>query len=327
MNVVIKNVYRIHTSINNVFLVWNHLNSESIWTFVDEMRGMDHYRHLISDVSEDSIHKFCKEHVKLEVAEQIAENLLPYAVVNNFNYTFHDLDHSFRVCDNINRILDLFPPGSFSSSEIELLYQAALLHDVGMVYLSRDKEPRLGISHSEMSAIVLREISTRKYMNGGFSSLGSREHVNALATVVESHGMDLKNFDDIPDIVTVDEETVMLKRLSAILSLADGLELGSQRISRTAFDILTDRKLMTSIADRVGTQSIPFMGKVSRKHWTREKETKVSFVGSENIVISVGSEDAKAELTNLVSYMQHYIAVLGLHLTIDVVIGSKYELV
>ena len=286
-----------------------------------KMRGMKHYRHI---VSEDGEHDLFIDHGGLIVAEQIAENLLPYAVVNNPNYTFHDLDHSFRVCDNINEILDRFPPESFSALEIELLYQAALLHDIGMVFLPRDKEPRLGISHSELSAFILRQIRSKGYMNDGFSNLGSQEHVNALATIVESHGMSIDRFDMIADIVEVDWESVALKRLSAALSLADGLELGSQRISVTAFDILTDRELMASLADEIGTQSIPFLGRVSREHWMREKDTRVNFVDNENIVISVGSAETGSELDELVRYMRHYISVLDLDLKIDVV-ESDYE--
>ena len=285
------------------------------------MRGMKHYRHIISEGGE---HSLFIDHRGLIVAEQIAENLLPYAVVNNPNYTFHDLDHSFRVCDNINEILDRSPPESFSTLEIELLYQAALLHDIGMVFLPRDKEPRLGISHSELSAFILRQIESKSYMNGGFSNLGSQEHVNALAIIVESHGMSIDCFDMIADIVEVDGEAVALRRLSAALSLADGLELGSQRISVTAFDILTDRELMASLADEIGTQSIPFLGRVSREHWMREKDTRVNFVDDENIVISVGSAETGSELDELVRYMRHYISVLDLDLKIEVV-ESDYE--
>lgn len=282
---------------------------------------MKHYRHI---VSEDGEHDLFIDHGGLIVAEQIAENLLPYAVVNNPNYTFHDLDHSFRVCDNINKILDRSPPESFSALEIELLYQAALLHDIGMVFLPRDKEPRLGISHSELSAFILRQIESKSYMNGGFSNLGSQEHVDALAIIVESHGMSIDRFDMIADIVEVDGEAVALRRLSAALSLADGLELGSQRISVTAFDILTDRELMASLADEIGTQSIPFLGRVSREHWMREKDTRVNFVDDENIVISVGSAETGSELDELVRYMRHYISVLDLDLKIEVV-ESDYE--
>lgn len=286
-----------------------------------KMRGMKHYRHI---VSEDGEHDFFIDHGGLIVAEQIAENLLPYAVVNNPNYTFHDLDHSFRVCDNINEILDRSPPESFSALEIELLYQAALLHDIGMVFLPRDKEPRLGISHSELSAFILRQIESKSYMNGGFSNLGSQEHVNALAIIVESHGMSIDRFNMIANSAEVDGESVALRRLSAALSLADGLELGSQRISVTAFDILTDRELMASLADEIGTQSIPFLGRVSREHWMREKDTRVNFVDDENIVISVGSAEAGSELDELVRYMRHYISVLDLDLKIEVV-ESDYE--
>ena len=287
-------------------------------TMKEERRS--HYRHIISDDSEESEHRFLLEHGRLVVAEQIAKDLLPYAVVNNHNYTFHDIEHSFRVCDNINIILDKFPQGTFSSLEIELLYQAALLHDIGMVFLSRDKEPRLGISHSQMSGSILRTISSRDYMNNGFSNLGSKEHVDALAIIVESHGMGFQEFDSIPDSSQVDSEVVSLKKLSAILSMAYGLELGSQRISVTAFDILTDRDLMASIADQVGTQSIPFLGKVSREHWLREKDTHVYFVDDHNIVISVCSEDAKEDLSRQVEYLEHYVSTLGLDLTINLVV-------
>lgn len=287
-----------------------------------KMKGVKHYRHLIS---EESKHQSSIEYVGLNAAEQIAEDILPYAVVNNPNYTFHDINHSFRVCDNVNEILDRFPPESFSTREIGLLYQAALLHDIGMAFLSRDKEPRLGISHSKLSALILRKISSKDYMTSGFSNLGSPEHVNVLATIVESHGMDMEDFNEIPSNSTVEGEPVALKKLSAVLSLADGLELGSQRISVTAFDILTDHELMTSLADEVGTQSIPFLGRVSREHWMREKNTRVDYVGDDNIVICVSSKDARKELGELVEYLRHYIAILDLHLTLDIVVESEND--
>lgn len=108
-----------------------------------------HYRHLMADDSVASVHAFRENHQGLVTAEMIARGLLPYAVVSNWNYTLHDIDHSYRVCDNINMVLDMLPDASRPDPKgIEILYQAALLHDAGMAFLSRDKERGIGVSHA-----------------------------------------------------------------------------------------------------------------------------------------------------------------------------------
>lgn len=291
-----------------------------------------HYRHLIPDDSDASVHLFRENHQRLLTAEMIARGLLPYAVVSNWNYTLHDIGHSYRVCDNVNMVLDMLPvdrrPGPRG---IEILYQAALLHDVGMAFLSRDKERGIGMTHGELSATLIRTISERPYLNDGFSTLGSAEHVDALCTVVSSHCMGLHGdgsgspcFDDIGETVSVDGEVVRLRMLCAVLCIADGLDMGRNRIPDTVYDILTDRVVLVTLSDIVGSQSVPYLGERSRHHWEMESHTTVDVVRGDGTVVIIGTDSPEemSERRGLKAYLEYYFDVLGLDA--EVVVGSEW---
>ena len=291
-----------------------------------------HYRHLMADDSIASVHAFRENHQGLVTAEMIARGLLPYAVVSNWNYTLHDIDHSYRVCDNINMVLDMLPDASRPDPKgIEILYQAALLHDAGMAFLSRDKERGIGVSHGELSAIFIKSISERPYLNDGFSTLGSAEQVDALCTVVRSHcmrlhkdGSDSPCFDDIDEMASVDGESVRLKMLCAVLCIADGLDIGSNRIPDTVYDILTDSAVLVTLSDIVGSQSVPYLGERSRHHWEMESHTTVDMIPeSGTVIIGVGSPEEMSERQSLRTYLEYYFNILGLD--VEVVIRPAWE--
>ena len=290
-----------------------------------------HYRHLLIDDSDASIHEFRENHQSLVTAEIIARGLLPYAVVSNWNYTLHDIEHSFRVCDNINVILDMLPDKwQLSPREVEILYQAALLHDVGMAFLSRDKERGIGVSHGELSAIFLKRISERGYLNNGFSTLGSTDQVDALCKVVESHCLRLHSdgsghpcFDDIDETMPVDGADIHLKVLCAVLCIADGLDIGRNRISGTVYDILTDSEMLVTLSDIVGAQSVPYLGERSRHHWVMESHTTVDFEkDSGTVIIGAASPQEMEERNGLRTYLEYYFYILGLDVEVLCVLSE-----
>ena len=291
--------------------------------------GSIHYRHLAEGDSEESMHEFMERHPCINAAEVIARSILPYTVVNNPNYTPHDINHSFRVCDHINKIIDLMPDSRLNDVELELLYQAALLHDIGMVFIPRDMEKGLGHTHGELSAIMLKGFSEQYDANEGFSKLGSRGRMEALCTIVKSHCMRIKCndesmcFDSIDDEVTLESVSVRLKSLCAILSLADGLEIGFKRYDAVIDRIFTNRKLLVDVSDLVGARFVPYFGDVSRMHWKMEAETRVELIPERrSIVIAVKTDDSYKDRLKLKEYLDHYIEVLGLGVSVEVVMGA-----
>ena len=291
-----------------------------------ESEWSKHYSLLVPDATPKSVHRFREHHGGIVTAEQIARGILPYTVVNNVNYTLHDLDHSFRVCQNINEIVPMLPGSRPNETEVEILYQSALLHDIGMAFLSRDRESGVGVKHGALSAIVLRSISG-KMEKDGFFRLGSPEMVDAVCNVVESHTMSVGSidrkreyvFEDIPENVTVDGTDVRLRMLCAILCIADGLDIGNKRISNTAYEILTDPELLVTVSDIVGSQGVPYLGEVSRKHWMTESHTVMEFDSrSHQIVIGVKSEGEEKHRQYLKSYLEFYFGYLGIEMSVEI---------
>ena len=291
-----------------------------------ESEWSKHYSLLVPDATPESVHRFREQHGGIVTAEQIARGILPYTVVNNVNYTLHDLDHSFRVCQNINKVVPMLPGPRPNETEMEILYQSALLHDIGMAFISRDRESGVGVKHGALSAIVLRSISG-KMENDGFFKLGSPEMVDAVCRVVESHTMPVGSidgdgehvFEGILENVTVDGTNVRLRMLCAVLCIADGLDIGNKRISNTAYEILTDPGLLVTVSDIVGSQGIPHLGEVSRKHWMAESHTVVEFDSELRlIVIGVKSEDEKKHRQELKSYLEFYFGYLGIEMNVEI---------
>lgn len=285
----------------------------------------EHYRYLVPDDSDASVHGFFERHGAILTAEKIAEGLLPYTVLNNPNYTLHDLDHSFRVCDNMNHIIDILPESSRpSETEVVILYQAALLHDIGMAFISRDKESGLGITHGRMSARILEIITHRPYMEEGFWSLGSDAHIRILCDVIESHCLPLHNdgrggrsFEDVPDIVNLDGETIRLRRICSILCIADGLDIGNNRINDLTFEILRDREILVEVSDLTGSQSVPYILDSSARHWEMERHTSMSMdaetgSGRVRVFIEVQDEAERDLRLGLVRYLRQYFEVLDI---------------
>ena len=65
------------------------------------------YRHLIQNGSPNSIEDFNNTYYGLIIAEKNARIVLPYSQRFNPNLTLHDANHSERVIEMINAIVDV----------------------------------------------------------------------------------------------------------------------------------------------------------------------------------------------------------------------------
>lgn len=278
------------------------------------------YRHLMPDDSKESKHEFYLKYSGIIVAQQMAGSILPYTIVNNPQFTLHDINHSFRVCENMNMILDRMK-NRFSSYEVYLLYQAGLLHDIGMVFIPRMQEKCLGTTHGAIGSAFLTMISESDHYSG-LSSLGTVSHVEALGKIIESHCMPIEQFEEIEETSIIDENVVHLKQLCAILCIADGLDMGSMRISSDAYHILTDENIMKTLGDIVGKENIPSIPIESRFFWEMESGTNVE-LHENTIIIEVRSNKYLEERIIRSKELKRYLEILDLNLKVWVISSGE----
>lgn len=268
---------------------------------------------------------------ELKFAEKIARQLLPYTYVNNWRYTIHDIDHSYRVSMIMDRLLDLASDKIIlTRKELVLVYQAALLHDIGMILMSRDLENIAKKNHADMSAYLINYLERKHYAeNNGFGSFGTKQHVRALCTIIRSHCMSVRGidegkpyFDNIPATAKVDGDVIRLRKLCAILCASDAMETNHARAPELAFKLFTDPKLLVKVSNMIGGHSIPYLNESSRLHWRHESHSKVELNLENKTIILSSSSDGQCSLQKTEKYLKRYCKELELDLDIQIVVDE-----
>ena len=201
------------------------------------------YRHLIQNGSPNSIEDFNNTYYGLIIAEKNARIVLPYSQRFNPNLTLHDANHSERVIEMINAIVDVIVDngGSMSETEMEILYYSAWYHDLGILISYREYSQDRSddgihaLNHAELSAEILR-----CYREDYFKVTNNRmeDLCEAVCRVVISH----KNgFTGVPDVFIVDGTPVRLNLLCSILSLADLRDISPLRAPKMVYSLLSGK--------------------------------------------------------------------------------------
>ena len=143
------------------------------------------YRHLLPEgASGLEVDEFIAGHHKaLLNAESYARRILPFSQRYDTNITLHDAEHSSRVIDNINLVIDLLLKTGFvpTRKEIEILYIAGWFHDIGLLVSGHQ-------DHARCSAEILHKHPDMTDMSVGMS--------DAVCAVIRSHGEDI---NDVPE--------------------------------------------------------------------------------------------------------------------------------
>jgi len=258
--------------------------------------ALDPYRHIVPD---GHIFWSKKEFYPLLIAEKSARRILPYSLVNNGNFTLHDAKHSERVIENVNKIIDILNTelserNRLSEQEVLLLYISAWYHDIGMVVLPRSKEINdNNYRHGDASCAIIR----RKRKEFSLKTV----QTEAICTIIRSHN---HGFEEVPEKIRISGKIVRLKKLCAVLSLADVCDICHERASTIVQGILEDEDLRTEIKNMSGADIADILDEESKKHWIANINSEIEIIPDRN-TIYVGYLDEDT-CERALSYVRKY---------------------
>lgn len=266
---------------------------------MDESARRSLYRHH-NEIKNTSASEFLDKFFILRNAEIFAHEILPYFVANNWNYTLHNYEHSKRVIGNINLILDLLcdqpAADSLNNKEIELLYVAAWYHDIGMAAMPRNTETK-SAHHSDASCEFIETIWDSQ------APFNSNEFKDVLCTLILTHTHGLEIIQPHPDNYSVYEYTINMRRVSSILCLADLLDMGTKRVSKIAFDFLSNKEYMMKITKQFGGHTYPYLSEESIYHWNNNLNTSIQIKVSEKQIF-IGYRSVNDDTDELVASLE-----------------------
>jgi tetratricopeptide (TPR) repeat protein len=184
---------------------------------------------------------------KLNIIEQEAEKLWKKGEFYHVYYVLHGLDHSNSVIEILGKLIDgLNSAEKLNKTEIFCLLSAALLHDVGMLCKYSDDDEKA----ARKSELKKRPYSVQDLIRDEHHIRSGRyikEHVKDLQIdhreaecirlIAEGHRqikLESNEYDDRP----IGLASVRVRLLSALLRLADELDLLPERAPGTLLDIL-----------------------------------------------------------------------------------------
>jgi hypothetical protein len=184
---------------------------------------------------------------KLGIIEKEATELWKKGEFYHVYYTLHGLDHSNSVIKIVEKLVDgLNPEDKLNETEIFCLLSAALLHDVGMLL----KYPDDAEKAAQISKLKKRPYSVQDLIRDEHHIRSGRyitEHAKGLQLdhreaecirlVVEGHRQ-IKLESDEYNERPIGLASVRVRLLSALLRLADELDLLPERAPGTLYDIL-----------------------------------------------------------------------------------------
>ena len=246
---------------------------------------------------------------KLNIIEQEAEKLWKKGEFYHVYYTLHGLDHSNYVIEILEKLIDgLNSEDNLNETEIFCLLSAALLHDVGMLY----KYPEDVERAAKISKLKKRPYSVQDLIRDEHHIRSGRyiiEHAEGLKLdhreaeyirlIVEGHRQIKLELDEYNDQV-IGLKSVRVRLLSALLRLADELDLLPERAPGTLYDILKNN-----------------MPDYSRIHWLKHYYTS-------GLLIETSESEKGRKRTSIEVHCQYPNEEVGRKIT-EVLISNPIE--
>lgn len=174
-------------------------------------------------------------------------------------YTRHDFEHGIEVINRISEIsakdkLDTNSENKFYAGEVFLLICAAFAHDLGMTILPHEGElkDKYNIKEPDELKKLQEYLRNTHSLRGGeyvrqkYASIGiPRGLVDYIITLMESHNMSEDKFRELNNGhhgVSLDGETIDLRKLAALLCVADLLEFSNNRVFEEVIFKLSNSK-------------------------------------------------------------------------------------
>ncbi len=184
---------------------------------------------------------------KLNIIEQEADKIWKKGELYHVYYTLHGLDHSNYVIKILEKLIEgLNPSDNLNETEVFCLLSAAYLHDVGMqCKYPDDMERAAQISELKRRPYTFQDLirdehhkRSGRYIKDNYKNL-KLDHIESecIRLISEGHRqikLESKEYDDQP----VGLERVRVRLLSALLRLADELDITYTRAPETLYDIL-----------------------------------------------------------------------------------------
>ena len=253
------------------------------------------YRHLKNGMSAD---EFFLRYVRLLSVEAKAHIILPYSQRTNPDLTLHDANHSIRVIDNANTIIDMIPK-SLNETELVLVYMSCWYHDIGMLLChdTYNPENKNKPNHAQVSAEMIRKHD--------WLVDGSNEFKEALCKIIISHN----NTIDLPENVRIDGEDVRLKMIASILCLADLCDYNEYRAQKEVYELICD----------------DIKSDESRKHWIANKSVIIEISRSHKMIFVRydPSVDCSVIIDTFKRYAPMHIERIGLEVDIEYINTSE----
>jgi len=195
-------------------------------------------------------------------AELVAHRILPHIQRGIANHTAHDISHSVRVIEYIDKLIHIAGRKGIKLSQVEILvlYVAAWLHDIGN--LSKKKRP----IHSDESCRMISKLSK------GYLRLGVLSKPVELAVRYHQSDHDIGEIPD--DEYMIKGEKVRPRLVCSILRIADDCDMGEERANDVVYLLIEDQ-----------------LNELEKKHWLGNKAIlSVDFdANAEAIVVTVTS--------------------------------------
>ncbi|NQE52860.1 hypothetical protein C5S29_04635, partial [ANME-1 cluster archaeon GoMg3.2] len=246
---------------------------------------------------------------KLNIIEQEAETIWKKGEFYHVYYTLHGLDHSNSVIQILEKLIDgLNSEEKLNETEIFCLLSAAYLHDVGMLckYSDDDKNAARESELKKRPYSVQDLIRDEHHIRSGRYIIEHAEglkldHREAeyIRLIVEGHRQIKLELDEYNDQV-IGLKSVRVRLLSALLRLADELDLLPERAPGTLYDILKNN-----------------MPDYSRIHWLKHYYTS-------GLLIETSESEKGRKRTSIVVHCQYPNEEVGRKIT-EVLISNPIE--
>jgi hypothetical protein len=246
---------------------------------------------------------------KLNIIEQEAETIWKKGEFYHVYYTLHGLDHSNSVIQILEKLIDgLNSEEKLNETEIFCLLSAAYLHDVGMLckYSDDDKNAARKSELKKRPYSVQDLIRDEHHIRSGRYIMEHAEglkldHREAeyIRLIVEGHRQ-IKLESDEYNEKAIGLTSVRVRLLSALLRLADELDLLPERAPGTLYDILKNN-----------------MPDYSRIHWLKHYYTS-------GLLIETSESEKGRKRTSIVVHCQYPNEEVGRKIT-EVLISNPIE--
>jgi tetratricopeptide (TPR) repeat protein len=192
--------------------------------------------------------KLCEKFAsKLNIIEQEADTIWKKGELYHVYYTLHGLDHSNNVITILDELINgLNPQDNLNETEFFCLLSAAFLHDVGMqCKYPNDIERAAQISTTKKRPYTFQDLirdehhkRSGRYIKDNYKNLKlDTIEAECVRLISEGHRqtkLESTEYIDQP----IGHDRVRIRLLSALLRLADELDIGYKRAPETLLDIL-----------------------------------------------------------------------------------------